>query len=226
MDRIIIYHGSPIIIEKPIYHYDKSNIHNDYGLGFYCAFNLDMAKEWANRYIKHGFANKFSFDGRGLNILDLTDKSKYSVLNWIAILLHNRELDESFKEDYEEELTFLDEVYYLKDIDKYDVIVGFRADDAYFKFPLMFIRNVLTYEKLETIYMNGNLGKQIAIMSEKAFSRLKFIKAIEAEEEYFDRYKKRKDDADNRYKELENSEKKSHKNKIRDLMRAYYEQKL
>lgn len=39
-----LYHGSPNIIEKPIYGYGKP--YNDYGLGFYCTGSLDMAKEW------------------------------------------------------------------------------------------------------------------------------------------------------------------------------------
>ena len=38
MERII-YHGSELIIEKP--EYGKGNIHNDYGLGFYCCLNKE-----------------------------------------------------------------------------------------------------------------------------------------------------------------------------------------
>lgn len=34
MERII-YHGSEAIIENP--EYLKGNVHNDYGLGFYCS---------------------------------------------------------------------------------------------------------------------------------------------------------------------------------------------
>ena len=40
----IIYHGSDHIIEKPKYGYGKT--YNDYGVGFYCTENPDMAKEW------------------------------------------------------------------------------------------------------------------------------------------------------------------------------------
>ena len=41
----IIYHGSINIIKEPIYGYGKK--YNDYGLGFYCTENIELAKEWA-----------------------------------------------------------------------------------------------------------------------------------------------------------------------------------
>ena len=66
-----IYHGSETLVEKPIYHYKGSNEHNDYGLGFYCTQNLDMAKEWANRTTRNGFANKYSFEETVVRIYSL-----------------------------------------------------------------------------------------------------------------------------------------------------------
>ena len=40
-----IYHGSKDIIKIPLYGYGKK--YNDYGLGFYCTENIELAKEWA-----------------------------------------------------------------------------------------------------------------------------------------------------------------------------------
>lgn len=34
MSKLIIYHGSKDIVEKPYYHCEKAE--NDYGFGFYC----------------------------------------------------------------------------------------------------------------------------------------------------------------------------------------------
>ena len=39
----IIYHGSDHIIEKPKFGYGKT--YNDYGVGFYCTENPNMAKD-------------------------------------------------------------------------------------------------------------------------------------------------------------------------------------
>ena len=217
MSYKIIYHGSNAVVDKPLYGFAESNPHNDYGLGFYCTQNLDMAKEWGNRTTRNGFANKYSFDERGLKILNLCDKSKYTVLNWIAILLHNREISDDDRIEFEDALLFL-EKYYI-DVSQYDVVIGYRADDAYFRFPMMFVRNVLTYEKLEEIYLLGNLGKQYVLISKKAFEHIKFIKAIQCETIYFERYRRRKDAADNSYRDLELSERLSKGKRIRDLMR-------
>lgn len=45
MSKLIIYHGSPEIIEKPVF--GKGKPYNDYGMGFYCTEHLELAKEWA-----------------------------------------------------------------------------------------------------------------------------------------------------------------------------------
>ena len=45
MSKLTVYHGSPVIIEKP--QFGVGNPNNDYGLGFYCTETLDLAKEWA-----------------------------------------------------------------------------------------------------------------------------------------------------------------------------------
>ena len=42
---ITIYHGSQQIVEVPKYGVGKT--YNDYGQGFYCTENIELAKEWA-----------------------------------------------------------------------------------------------------------------------------------------------------------------------------------
>ena len=42
---ITIYHGSEQIINEPTFGKGKTN--NDFGIGFYCTENEDLAKEWA-----------------------------------------------------------------------------------------------------------------------------------------------------------------------------------
>lgn len=45
MDKLItIYQGSEKIVEKPTFGEGKKN--NDFGLGFYCTLDEDLAKEW------------------------------------------------------------------------------------------------------------------------------------------------------------------------------------
>ena len=74
-----IYHGSDHIIERPQYGVGKKN--NDYGLGFYCTGELDMAKEWAVDFERDGYANCYEIDCSTLKILDLNDE-QYCILHF------------------------------------------------------------------------------------------------------------------------------------------------
>lgn len=44
MGKVILYHGSPDVIKKPVF--GKGKVYNDYGFGFYCTEHLELAKEW------------------------------------------------------------------------------------------------------------------------------------------------------------------------------------
>ena len=72
--EIIIYHGSHNIIEKP--KYGLGNKNNDYGLGFYCTYYKELAKEWACDEKESGYCNKYSLDLTGLKVLNL-NSNKY-----------------------------------------------------------------------------------------------------------------------------------------------------
>ena len=87
-----IYHGSDHIIEKPKFGYGKP--YNDYGIGFYCTQNPNMAKEWGVGIDHNGYANRYKIECDGLTILDLNAPG-YTMLQWLTILLENREFDTS-----------------------------------------------------------------------------------------------------------------------------------
>ena len=55
---MLLYHGSDHIIEKPEFGAGKK--HNDYGRGFYCTQNIELAKEWAVSEDADGYVNKYS----------------------------------------------------------------------------------------------------------------------------------------------------------------------
>ena len=177
-----IYHGSKIVVDKPIRH--GSNKNNDYGPAFYMTRDLKSAKEWACRNNIVGLVNEYVLNISNLKILDLRE---YNVLHWLAILMHFRELENSFVRSFSNRLKFLEENYYI-DVEQYDVVIGYRADDAYFRFPLDFIRWNLTLEQLEYSFKLGNLGVQYALISERAFKRLKYLNSYECDQKYIGSY--------------------------------------
>ncbi len=214
MSKIVVYHGSPIEVEKPVFNY-ISRV-NDYGYGFYCTQDIEAAKEWANRYTKSGILNSYLLDLNNLKVLDLTDP-KYSPLNWITVLLVYRKLSKENSMSYHRGIDFLKQHYNI-DLSKYDVVIGYRADDAYFEFPLLFMDNVLTIERLKEIYLLGELGKQIFIQSEKAFSHLKYIESKQVDEEYFYKYRERLNAAKQKFEQIRDEEMYTAGTRLRDLI--------
>ena len=195
-NEIILYHGSKDIIEKSLKNKGKKN--NDYGLGFYCTDNINLAKEWAVTRTHDGFANKYSLDINGLNILNLQD---YDLIYWISILLENRDLHSSdnFLPGGKE---FLIKNYHI-DLSDYDIIVGYRADDSYFSYMRRFMSGGLSLEQLEDVLHYGHLGLQYVLISDKAFSRIKFLGYENAlRQDYLDKKIKRDNEARNSFKQL------------------------
>jgi len=174
--KMTIYHGSKDIVSKPIYGYGKKN--NDYGLGFYCTEELDLAKEWAVDSGRDGFANMYSLESEGLELLDLS-VPPYNILNWLAILLQNRDLVVTSPIASEAKKYILSN--FAPDTSSFDLIIGYRADDSYFSFARDFLNNTISLQQLSAAMLYGNLGKQIVLVSEKAFEHIEFEKEIVAE---------------------------------------------
>jgi hypothetical protein len=215
---MIIYHGSKRIIEQPLAH--GSNPHNDYGSAFYMTRDLESAKSWACKNDSLGIVNKYSIDDRSLanlKVLDLTDKNLFSVLNWLAILMHFRTLDTPFVRTNKLTLEWLKR-YYI-DINDYDVVIGFRADDSYFRFPIRFVSNDLSYEDLEGVFLSGDLGVQYAFVSERAVSCLRFVEAFDCEKEFLGHHHSLVADATRKFDEIISRPRDPKKHYILDLMR-------
>ncbi len=180
MSSINIYHGSDHIIEKP--DINIGNEHNDYGRGFYCTRSAKMAGEWACKQNTDGFVNGYLLDCDSLNVLNLMDGS-YTVLNWIALLLKNR----TFK--LKTEIAIDSRDYIIKnfsiDLTDYDVIIGYRADDSYFQYADSFVSNGLPLRSLNKALKLGELGEQTVLISQKAFDRIKFVNALQAEKDIY-----------------------------------------
>lgn len=196
--KIDIYHGSDHIIEQP--QFGEGKPYNDYGRGFYCTEHAELAKEWACAADSDGYANHYQLDYSGLSVLNL-NAPEYNILNWLAILLENRKfnvadglpqraktyLQENFKVDYK----------------KYDVIIGYRADDSYFSYAGDFVNGTLSLADLSEAMRLGKLGEQVVLKSKKAFDSLTFVEAVKAlRQEYFAKYKTRDEEARARYRQI------------------------
>ncbi len=203
MAKLILYHGSTSIVEKPLF--GKGKVNNDYGRGFYCTEHIELAKEWSCEENTDGFANRYELDTSELKILNLSD-SQYTILNWLAILIANRKARLSTPVSKRGKEWLIQ--HFLPDYEDYDLIIGYRADDSYFSFARSFLSNEISLSQLGRAMRLGKLGEQYVLKSKKAFETIKFLDYTIADNRvYYERRKKRDDDARAAYnEELENDD--------------------
>jgi hypothetical protein len=197
-DLIDIYHGSDHIIEQPVFGEGKS--YNDYGRGFYCTEHAELAKEWACSDDSDGYANHYQLDPSGLSVLNL-NAPEYNILNWLAILLENRKFNVADGLPQRARAYLLEN--FLVDYKKYDIIIGYRANDSYFSYAGDFVNGTLSLSDLSEAMRLGKLGEQVVLKSKKAFEALTFMEAIKApRQEYFAKYKSRDEEARTKYRQI------------------------
>ena len=215
MEKIItIYHGSEQIVEEPTF--GKGKKHNDFGLGFYCTESDDLAKEWAVSSLRNGFSNKYTLDTEYLNILNLNSPD-YTILNWIAVLVEHRVFSLKTPVARRAKRYLIDN--FSVNVNAFDLITGYRADDSYFDYAESFLNNGISVEQLAQAMKLGKLGEQVVIKSQFAFSKLKYEGFDVAEKDIFYVLRKARDDEANQTY-LEMLEEESDGLYIQDIMRG------
>lgn len=212
--KLTLFHGSEKIIETPTFGEGKKN--NDFGLGFYCTESEELAKEWAVSSLRDGFANRYILDTEYLNILNLNSPD-YTILNWIAMLVEHRLF--SIKTPVASRAKKYLIGNFGINVNAYDLITGYRADDSYFDYAESFLNNAISVEQLAKAMRLGKLGEQVVLKSKFAFSKIQYkgFNVVEKEEFYVLR-KSRDDEANQLY--LEMLEEESDGLYIQDIIRG------
>lgn len=199
MNKIItLFHGSEKVIEVPSFGEGKRN--NDFGLGFYCTETENLAKEWAVSSLRDGFCNRYTLDTEYMKILNLNSPD-YTILNWIAVLVEHRLFSIRTPIARRAKKYLIDN--FGINVNAFDMVTGYRADDSYFDYAESFLNNAISVEQLAAAMRLGKLGEQIVLKSQFAFSRIRFEGFDVAEKEEFYVLRKARDDEANRlYLEL------------------------
>ena len=171
---MILYHGSQQIIEKP--NQSEGKKHNDYGQGFYCTEDIELAKEWACPVKKNGYANRYELHTEGLQIMRLTESdaepTNAKILSWLAVLLQNRIFDVSAPLAKQARAYIIEN--FTPKLEGADVLIGYRADDSYFSFAEDFVSNTISLRDLKRAMHLGKLGDQMVLLSERAFDQIRY----------------------------------------------------
>jgi hypothetical protein len=211
---ITIYHGSEKIVEHPTFGEGKKN--NDFGVGFYCTANEELAKEWAVSSLRNGFSNRYTLDTEYLNILNLNSPD-YTILNWIAVLVEHRLFSIKTPIARRAKRYLIDN--FSINVNAYDLIIGYRADDSYFDYAELFLNNGISVEQLTQAMRLGKLGEQIVVKSKFAFSCLNYEGFTIAEKDQYYVLRKTRDAQANQLY-LEMLEEESDGLYIQDIMRG------
>ena len=211
---ITLYHGSEKLVEEPTF--GKGRVNNDFGLGFYCTESEALAKEWAVSSLRNGFANRYTLDTEYLNILNLNSPD-YTILNWIAVLVEHRLFSIKTPVARRAKRYLID--HFGVNVNAYDLITGYRADDSYFDYAESFLNNGISVEQLARAMRLGKLEEQIVVKSQFAFSRLRYEGFDVAEKEKYYVLRKARDEETNRAY-LEMLEEESDGLYIQDIMRG------
>lgn len=153
---MILYHGSNIIVKKPILR--KSTRLLDFGDGFYTTSSYDQAQKWAKRteYRRDSgkaTINKYFIDDKELkklNILKYDNPSK----EWLNYITKNR-TDETFK-------------------DKYDLVIGPVANDRTAWVLNNYLNGFTDADLTLKLLLPQNLKDQYAFKTQKAIDLLKY----------------------------------------------------
>ncbi len=203
MEKLLtIYHGSAQVVDSPTFGLGRNN--NDFGLGFYCTESNDLAKEWAVSSLRDGFSNRYTLDTEYLRILNLNSPD-YTILNWIAVLVEHRLF--SIRTPIARRAKQYLIEHFGVNVNAYDLITGYRADDSYFDFAEAFLNNAITVEQLSRAMRLGKLGEQIVLKSRFAFSKIRYEGFEVAEKDrYYVLRKSRNDEANQTYLDIQEEE--------------------
>lgn len=213
---MILYHGSEKIVKNPVYGGGK--LYNDYGHGFYCTENKELSREWASKTESGGYLNQYNLNIKELRVLYL-NRAPQHILHWLAILLEHRNIRVK-NPVMKRAMQFITEQYHV-DISRYDVIVGYRADDSYFSYARDFLSNEISLGQLEYAMKIGKIGEQVVLISKKAFAQIEFQQYEVVDGKiYLKKREQRDEKSRQRYMKLLEEEKEGVF--IRDIMKGNY----
>lgn len=201
-DELVVYHGSLNAVCEPMFGGGKP--YHDYGNGFYTTFDENLAREWAvsSSVGECGYCHSFSLSLRNLKP-PLNIDSTEDLLSWMAILMKHRPGTNSRRWDLVQKQYI--KKYYI-DVDNYDIIIGYRANDSYLAIAKQFARGEIGVNILGKLLKLGNMGVQVCIKSEAAYNNLRRLNTSCVEyDEYYSRFIAKDTEARTRMQDLVNS---------------------
>lgn len=157
-----LYHGSTVIVDKPLVSYGCDNL--DFGKGFYTTSMQGQAEKWIQRFIslgKKGIISIYNFDGT-----DIQKKYRYKKFpeyneEWLDFVLASRDGS--------------------KDYLNYDIIEGGIANDKVFNTVELYFTGLIDKSKALQRLKFEQSNNQICFINQQVLDTvLKFESSYEA----------------------------------------------
>lgn len=161
MEKVVLYHGSNVVVEKP--KIIQSDRRLDFGTGFYLTSSYEQAERWAFLTAKRRGEGKaiitsYDFDVEMASVLKVRRFEEASV-EWLKFVASNRNIKDFIEDD--------------------DIVIGPVANDRTMPVIKLYFSGI--YDEAETIkrLLPQKLRNQYAFKSEKAIEALRLREVIE-----------------------------------------------
>ncbi|MDR1641401.1 MAG: DUF3990 domain-containing protein [Clostridiales bacterium] len=166
---IIIYHGTRQLDFAP--NFGGGRNYHDFGKGLYATEDIEAAKEWACQdKTEYAYIYTYELDTAVLNIINL---EKSNIIQWVSALMQHRP-SKKIRGAGHALCEKMIKIYGI-DVETYDAIRGYRADNSNFQFASDFVSGVMSLPTLRKVVNEGALGLQICIKSALAYESLELV---------------------------------------------------
>ena len=157
-----LYHGSLVVVEKPLILPRKEGLTSDFGIGFYTTTNYEQAERWVKirkgtNIEQNGFVSEYEVPD---DILSLTNlkilKFDSASEEWLDFVISNRR-DKNFSHDY-------------------DLVYGPVANDRVYATIALYEDDLLDKKETLARLKTYVLIDQVLFHTEKALHFLYFVK--------------------------------------------------
>ena len=163
---MIVYHGSDVVVEKPILLKSKRTL--DFGTGFYTTTNKAQAVSFANKVMLRNDSQtkavsmyEIDFD----KIIETLEVLRFNTpaADWLDFVFANRQ-----------------DVYNGK---QYDIVIGAVADDTIYRVFGLYEPGLLTREETLKRLKIPMLFDQVTFCTDKALEQLKYLGQLDLDKE-------------------------------------------
>ena len=167
MAGLEVYHGADRVVERPAC--GAGAPYRDFGVGFYCTTQRELAEVWACEGLRGGFVSRYVLDTDALQILDLTAET-IGPFHWLGLLAAHRRFLDAAPTASNGAAWFRANA--CPALDGWDAVLGWRGDSSQFSFAQAVFSDNAPMDRLYRALAQS--GTQLVLRTPRALAALRF----------------------------------------------------